>query len=496
MSDICLGTADAEDVAGADVRRATPVPWPRAIGFASVNMPIAGLVIPIGTFLPAHYTNYVGIDVATVGLVFLLALLLEAVSEPLVGMMVDATRTPFGQARPWLIGATSVAFIGSFAAFEAPRGVGAAYLFVALFLLYGGMSTSTIAQNTWAGRLAVENKERVKIFGWLHLCGQIGTLVVMASATAFGYVYSQTDGGLVAVMGAIFTCLIPATALIAVLSVGEPQIEERGPFVEKVHLTDPIRVLKSRSVIAILLSCFFIALGATAGGAAALFYWQIARGFTLVDVSIFGICYFVGSVISVPLWAAILRKVDKHVALICSSLAYMCINPLVFGLGGMHFTLAISGMFLFGLATGATQFIARAMMADANDEFDLIHGVDRLGQLNSMIGFFEKIGAALGIFAAFTLLGHVGFEGHLGSRNPPAAIWWVEQLTMFIPAGIVACSALALVGYRLTGARHRMIVDGLEEREAGKPRQCDFCSDDRFQTPCQEKGNVHERRYL
>ena len=57
----------------------------------------------ISTLLTLFYTDYVGINAATVGLVMLLSRVFDGVSDAIMGIIVEKTNTRWGKSRPWLL---------------------------------------------------------------------------------------------------------------------------------------------------------------------------------------------------------------------------------------------------------------------------------------------------------------------------------------------------------------------------------------------------------
>lgn len=58
----------------------------------------------IGTVLTLFYTDYVGISIATVGLVMLISRLFDGVSDVIMGLMVERTNSRWGKSRPGCYG--------------------------------------------------------------------------------------------------------------------------------------------------------------------------------------------------------------------------------------------------------------------------------------------------------------------------------------------------------------------------------------------------------
>ena len=57
----------------------------------------------VGTYITYFYTNILGISPAMAGLVFMVARLVDAFTDPLMGIIVDKTNTKIGKYRPWIL---------------------------------------------------------------------------------------------------------------------------------------------------------------------------------------------------------------------------------------------------------------------------------------------------------------------------------------------------------------------------------------------------------
>ncbi len=60
--------------------------------YAVPAIPLAFLGLPLYVYLPAHYAGLPGLGLAAVGVVLLLARLLDLVTDPLVGLLSDRSR--------------------------------------------------------------------------------------------------------------------------------------------------------------------------------------------------------------------------------------------------------------------------------------------------------------------------------------------------------------------------------------------------------------------
>jgi Na+/melibiose symporter-like transporter len=143
------GVPDVRARSGSDRVRAS-----RLIGFATLAMPLAAVEVPLSTYLPPLYASAFGFDLATMGLVFLLARLWDAFIDPAIGTLSDQTRTRFGRRRPWIaVGGIGFA-VGALPVFAPPAAFGPLGLGAALFVLYLGYSMIAMPFSAWAGELS------------------------------------------------------------------------------------------------------------------------------------------------------------------------------------------------------------------------------------------------------------------------------------------------------------------------------------------------------
>ena len=62
----------------------------------------------IANYLVYFYTNAVGISLVTAGTITLIARIWDGINDPIMGIIVDKTKTKYGKARPYLLWFTSL----------------------------------------------------------------------------------------------------------------------------------------------------------------------------------------------------------------------------------------------------------------------------------------------------------------------------------------------------------------------------------------------------
>src|SRR6185312_3173571 len=122
-----------------------------------------------GVYLPAYYAGHLGVDLSLAGIGFATVQLIAILFDPAVGFGIDATQTPWGRFRPWMLGSGPVIAFATIAVFMATPGVGLNYLILWQLLLYFGLSMLGMSTNAWGAVLAPEYHERSRLYSWVQM---------------------------------------------------------------------------------------------------------------------------------------------------------------------------------------------------------------------------------------------------------------------------------------------------------------------------------------
>ncbi len=120
----------------------------------------------VGSFLMLYFTDTLYLAPAFVGVLFFVARIWDAVNDPVMGMIVDNTRTKYGKFRIWLVVGTlinSVVFVLLFHSFHLQGTALYAYVSI-MYILYGMTYTiMDVPYWSWLPNLTNDPREREKI---------------------------------------------------------------------------------------------------------------------------------------------------------------------------------------------------------------------------------------------------------------------------------------------------------------------------------------------
>src|SRR5690242_8918637 len=89
--------------------------------FAAASIPTAAVATPLSVYIPNYYASHLALPLAVVGGVVALVRLIDLGFDLLIGIAINATRTPFGRFRPWMMAGAPVLAASVYAIFMAER---------------------------------------------------------------------------------------------------------------------------------------------------------------------------------------------------------------------------------------------------------------------------------------------------------------------------------------------------------------------------------------
>ncbi len=429
--------------------------------FVGPCLPLAGIGLPLVVHLPTYYARDLGLPLAQVGWAFLFVRLADIGLDPILGTLMDRTRSRLGRFRPWLIGSVPVLLAAAWMLFMARPGVDMAYLWFWLVVAYAGFSMGSLSQQAWASALSPDYDQRSRIYGWWQAGNVLGILLVllMPPLVQIGLGGSRPEG--VQAMGWFIILLLPISVALASWKVGEPAAHGDG---RAVKLSDYVGLLRNRSVRRLMLTDLLMGWAPGITGALFLFYFDQIKRVPESQANILLLVYFTAGLLGAPGWSWLATRIGKHRALAVNALAIVASVALVLVMPMTSFGLAIAVMALAGLPFSGAALLLRAMLADVGDELRLESGLDRTGLLYAVLTGTTKIGSALAL-VTFVILDGLGFDAQ-AAHNSPSALLGLQVLFIGAPALLSLLSAAVILGYPLDARRHAEIRAALDRRGA------------------------------
>lgn len=433
--------------------------------YGLADMPIQMAAVPVAAFIPNYYGADLGVSLAAIATVLLLARVFDAVTDPLMGWLSDRTVTRWGRRRVWMAASIPILWIAVYKLFFPQTPVDANYLLTWMVVLWTGWTMLFIPYYAWAAELSADYNERTRITGWRSWLGLaanvLSKLVPVAAIFLFDYGGSRETLVLVGVMMLI---LLPITVGLPVLLV--PETTQFVPA--RMPLLRGLRIMWRNGPFRRLLIAFFVnTLGSSISTALIVFY---VRGVLQEEQqSILQLMVFYGfNLLGVPFWVKYSERLGKHRAW-CISLAVfslLMLGYLMLGPGDFYYMLPITAV--TGFLGGSFGVIPHSMKADVIDLDRLETGEDRTAWFFSVWSFATKVALAVGPWLALSILAAIGYDATPGASNPPEVVDGLKYLFVFGPAsGFMLCALIAW-RYPLTEAKHREVRAALDADRAAR----------------------------
>jgi sugar (glycoside-pentoside-hexuronide) transporter len=376
-------------------------------------------------FLLLYYINVVKLPAAAVGTIFLVARLLDAVIDVLVGIAVDKTRSRWGRTRPYFLFTALPYALVSVAVFAVPdgwsQGAQLAYAFLSFKLLGILMSFASIPYTALMPMMTSDPGERLRLGGWRSVGTSVGVVLGTAAVQPILAVFggeSQPGGYLAA--AALFA-LISLASFAALYANCRERVVDQAP-VKFAILPEVGRMVRNRAWLVAFLFCliYFVRFGGMMA-VTAYFAIEVLRAPWMIGVMLPAVAgmLLLSAFFAPPLLSRTgIRK--GCVAVLAIAAALFAALPLVEGNPPLFVALYIAAC----LANSITITAAFTMIAATVDYHEWLYGARKEGLLSAGVSLATKVGMAVGTAGIAFVLAASGYTPEAVSEAARGAIRW------------------------------------------------------------------------
>ena len=448
------------------VQGADRIPRRQLFSYSVAELPMSMVATPVSLFLPAFYTQDLGLGMATVGLVLMLSKFWDVATDPVIGYLSDRTRTRFGRRKPWILAAVPLVMISTYQLFLPPEDVDATFLLAWIMVLWFGWTLFNIPYFAWGAELSPDYTDRTRITGWRTMAGLVGTLTAIAIPAAaqqfFGWGGRNSETMLI--IGITGLCLIPLCVGVAGLFV--PEKDNFVPAKRKIWAG--LKIMWANGPFRRLLIAFLVSSLATSLTVPlfVLFITHVLGDPTAAPK--FVLFHYGANLLGIPFWMWLARKTDKHITWLCSILIIGVMFPQFMWLNEGDVNLGLVLMVVIGFAVGNIMVVPASMKADVIDLDSVASGEDRAGLFFAAWSTVTKLVSALGVGISMPILAWMGFDPTI--RNAPEQLFAFQVYFSFAPVVFYFAAAFLIIGYPINRATHARIRKALARRGAAGGR--------------------------
>ena len=449
-----------ERASGHEVQK---VSWVTTVGYGSgdfgFNLYFAGLNL----YLLLYYTDVLNIDPAVAGLIIMLPVIWDGVSDPLMGWIVTRTRSRFGKFRPYILfGAPLMgfSFVGMFAApIWFPDHMIVACL-VTHTIFRTAYTVASVPYSSLAAALTHNSQERGTMAGVRLMAAMIGGIVTAATMLELARFFGNGDmrqgfvqvASVYALLSSVMMVVIFLTTSNEVSLVSRQTVTSRQTF----------SFLRHNRAFWILCGASFVGvIGSAIGGKSIVYYINYYAGHpdSVSEVMSIGI---LGAGIGIPLWTLVARQLSKRWVWVIGASGAALVNLALFFLDVTAVSTLSALIFCNGIMGGAVAVMFWSMLPDTVEYGQWRSRIRDDGIVFGLSQLISKAGSGLGVGMIGLLLSAIGYTA--GIDQSAETLQGIRASAFLIPAAASLLSALVIAFYPLDSTLHARIVRGLARR--------------------------------
>ena len=404
--------------------------------------------LPIYVHVPKFYVDTLGMNLATVGALLLLARAFDAILDPFLGLVSDWRRPRAGGRMGLVLVGVPLLAVGMVGLFSPPAtGNLGLWLIGALLVVYSAYSMVSISYQAFGAEMSQDYHERTRITAVREGLSMVGVLLAAALPELLAGKYGTRDGFL------YFACIFAPLVLIAGLTSAslspaavpapEAKVAASWQAVLKPLANDAFR----RLLVVFMLNGIAAAIPATL----VLFFVQdVIRRPDLG--ALFLIVYFLAGALGMPVWVWLARRADKHRAWLLGMVLSIIAFVWAFMLGEGDGVAFVVICLVSGFGLGADLALPPSILADVIDEGEEKGLARGEGAYFGLWNLATKLNLALAAGLALPLLDWFGYRP--GGPHGASILTALAATYALLPCAlkVIAASAL-LAATRRTSAR-------------------------------------------
>lgn len=420
----------------------------------------------LNAFLLYYYTDVLGITPTIAGLIFALALFWDAITDPIMGVIADKTRTRFGRYRAFIAFGALPLGLSFIAMFAAPVFLPGAVVFAAA-ATHGAFRTAytvvSIPFTALSAAMTRDSGERGVLAGgrivFAALAGLTVSFLTLNLAEGFGGGDERIGFIWVSVLYAAIACAILLFTFTATRE-NDPSAEDAPPA-----LMATLRALPRNSAALIVIAATVISVtGSTLFGKSFVYYVKYASAVE-IDIGAALGTMSAATLLSLPLWIFASTRLEKRTVWVLGLIISTAAMGALFVFPPQSLAPLLACLTLIGVGSGAVFVTFWSMLPDTVEFGEWRTGVRSAGFLFGLMQLAVKATSAVGVGMTGVLLDQIGYVANAEQSVETLAA--LKLLTFAAPIALFVASFAVIAAYPIDRRTHARLVAGLARRGRG-----------------------------
>lgn len=421
-------------------------------------------------FLLYYYTDVFGLSAAAVGTMFLVTKLVDAASDPVMGLIADRTRSRWGKFRPYLLWAAIPYGVFGYAMFANPdlsdngKLIYAYGTYTLMMLAYTAIN---VPYSALMGVISPSSVERTKVASFRFFCAFSAAWLVGTFVEPFKNILGDGDEAL----GFKLTMGIFAVISVVLFWLCFAATKERvQPVKEETDVKlDFKAMLGNGPWIALFAAAVFTLMNVAIRNGSLLYYFKYYVGaddsilfWIFSETAVFMSLGLFAMLIGTTLTKTLCDHFEKRNLLITLTVLNAIAMAVFYVIPPDQYWTMMVVNCLGALIIGPTPPLVWAMYTDAADYGEWKSGRRTTGLVFSSLLFAQKTGLAVGAGLAGVILGWFGFVAN--EVQTDTAMAGIRFLFSILPALLALAGAVAIYFYRIDRKTMNTIEHDLKVR--------------------------------
>lgn len=411
----------------------------------------------ISAYVMIYYTDYIGISSATVGIIFFVARLWDAVNDPIMGIVTDKTKSRWGRFRPYLLFVAIPMFISVFLLFTSSPFKNEVLWAYITYILFGMIYTvSDIPMWSLTSSMTRNPNERTKIISLGKAIAPFSfVLVTVITIPLFNVFGGGKDA--FRYVGMLYAGLMAIGMIVMFFKTRERVLSKS----KALKVKDIIKSLLMNKPLLLILSCqIFITIVDGLVTAISIYYATYNLGDANL-MPLLSITIIIPMLVSIFIASKLSQRFDKKYLCIFFLITRVIGYVVLFLVGYNNLYVFLGVLAIVSLTFGATEVLLPSMMVETIDYIQSVTGNRTEGIMWSTQTFIVKAGSSLsGIILGF-LLTAVNYIPHVTQSKE--TLTGIHSIFTLVPAALVLLSLVPIIFYPLTKAKYKLVLEYLED---------------------------------
>lgn len=445
------------------------------------------------TYLIVFFTNVLAIssaDLIAVGVVIGIVRIWDAINDPMMGIIIDNTKSKWGKFKPWILFGAVTSSIFVFLLFQdfGLSGVPFVVVFTIIYLLLETTFTmNDISYWSMYPSFTIDPKERESVGSLARIFASLGMFIVVALVPLIypnGFLGTPKQSFF---WMALIICVIYILCqLLVVFGVKEKPLEIANPEQKKTSFKELLKIIfKNDQLVVIIIAIFLFNTGYFVTTALGIYFFDLDfNKFGGIEFTLFSVILAVSQLLALVIFPIIAKKISRRkiftYSIILILIGYALFISVYYLLPMNMLTIGLGGFFIF-FGEGFIQVLVLVMLADTIE-----YGQWKLGTRNESVifainPFVTKLATSVQSVIVTLTLALSGINSKVLNKienktSDEARVIisenFTEQMRIFLRTSMIVVPLILIVisyiiylrKYKIDDKFYKQITDDLKER--------------------------------